>query len=246
MKKQAREDLSSGERFSFEQIGIIRSCYPEKFGIPRQSGLVEEAEAEIILLPPYNRDEMVKGLEAFSHIWVHFIFHQADHWRSTIRPPGLGGKVRVGIFASRSPHRPNRLGMSAVLLKEIQKTPGGIALLVQGGDFLDKTPVVDVKPYLSYVDAIADASTGYSGRSIPPEKVVFTEETLCFCAEYRKKTGRKLQELIEQVLFQDPRPANQRGRKNSFGMMLWDVNVCWKVAGEGVEVVSIDVLKNVR
>ncbi len=238
MKKGAGEHPAV-ETFSFEQIGVIRSCYPEKFGIPRQSGLVEGAEAVIVLHPPYNREEVVKGLEEFSHIWVHFIFHKADHWRPTIRPPGLGGKTRVGILASRSPHRPNRLGMSAVFLQEIQKNQGGVELLVRGGDFLDKTPVVDVKPYLPYADAIPHALAGYSGRISPPERVFFTGNTLRFCTEYRKKTGRKLKQLIEQILFQDPRSPNQRGKKNSFGMMLWDVNVHWKVTENAVEVFSI-------
>ncbi len=240
MKKKVPEGLSPTGMFSVEQVGVIRSCYPEKFGIPRQAGLVEASEAEIILLPPYNREEMIKGLEVFSHIWVHFIFHRADHWRSTIRPPGLGGKARVGIFASRSPHRPNRSGMSAVHLKEIQKTKDGISLVVMGGDFLDKTPVIDIKPYLSYVDAIPDAAAGYSGRVTSPENIVFTEDGLRFCADYRKKTGRNLQELIEQVLYQDPRPASQRGKKHKFGMMLWDVNVSWQVTANVIEVVSVE------
>ena len=219
------------ENYSLEPIGVIRSCYTEKFGIPRQAGLAEGARASIILKPPFDREEMVKALDQFSHIWVHFIFHQtlAEGWRSTIRPPGLGGQKRVGIFASRSPHRPNHLGFSAVSLLEIHVGHGETVLEIGGGDFLDGTPVVDIKPYIPYCDAIETAEGGYSGDGGIIQMVDFSGESDRFCRLYRAKTGRDLRTLITQVLQQDPRPASQRRVKREFGIRLWDVNIRWRV-----------------
>ncbi len=135
-------------------IGVVHSCYTEKFGIPRQPGLVDKARATIELFSPYNRAEMVRKLESFSHIWVHFLFHDAvaEGWRPTVRPPGLGGQKRVGVFASRSPHRPNHLGISAVKLIGIKRVGQRLLLEVGGGDFLHGSPVFDLKPYIPYSD----------------------------------------------------------------------------------------------
>lgn len=214
-------------------IGIIRSCFPEKFGIPRQAGMVREARARILLFHDYGRVEMIKGLDQFSHIWVHFLFHQtvAEGWKPTVRPPGLGGQERVGVFASRSPHRPNHLGFSAVELIGLHTSGKGVELEVGGGDFLDGTPVIDIKPYLPYSDACECALPGYSGQSGGDYKIAFTQQALHFCMEYEESTGRRLKNLISQVLRQDPRPASQRRRKSGFGVLLWDVNVRWNAQG---------------
>ncbi|MCK5516240.1 MAG: tRNA (N6-threonylcarbamoyladenosine(37)-N6)-methyltransferase TrmO, partial [Desulfobulbaceae bacterium] len=141
-------------------IGVIHSCFSEKFGIPRQSGMVKSATAFLELLPPFNRKEMVRGLDGFSHIWVHFFFHQVveEGWRPTVRPPWLGGKKRVGIFATRSPHRPNHIGMSAVKLVDIRREKKTYLIEVTGVDFLDQTPVLDIKPYVPYCDSVETAT----------------------------------------------------------------------------------------
>ncbi len=230
-----------GQNFQIDTIVTVHSCFTEKFGIPRQAGLVEDAVAEIHLVKEFARQEMVRDLEQFSHIWVHFIFHKtlASGWRPTIRPPGLGGQKRVGVFASRSPHRPNHLGFSAVRLERIEeKKKEGVVLHVRGGDFLDGTPVVDIKPYIPYCDAVQGASSGYSGRMSEQLALEFCEQAAQFCAYYEKRNGRKLRKIIEQVLLNDPRPASQHSSKQEFGMLLWDVNIRWNVKNGMVQVVS--------
>jgi len=214
---------------AIEPIGVIRSCYKEKFGIPRQAGLVETARARIVLFPLFGRDELLKDLEQFSHIWVQFYFHgvSAEGWKATVRPPGLGGRRRVGVFASRSPHRPNHIGLSAVRLLDIDIREDGAHLLVAGGDFLDDSPVLDIKPYLVYSDCLADARSGYADTARSSMRVVFSEQAEEFCAAYYHAMQRDLRGLIIETLSEDPRPASQRSREKHFGMRLWDVNVRW-------------------
>jgi tRNA-Thr(GGU) m(6)t(6)A37 methyltransferase TsaA len=226
-------------------IGIIHSCFTEKFGIPRQPGMIREATAELELLPPFNREELVRGLEQFSHIWVHFIFHQTitEGWKPTVRPPWLGGRKRVGVFASRSPHRPNHLGLSVVRLAGIRAGKGGVVLDLAGVDLLDGTPVVDIKPYVPYSDAIQDAACSYARGVIPDVEVVFSAEADAFCVDYTRETGRRLKQLIEEMVRNDPRPASQKTSRTSFGMLLWDVNIRWRVEGERFLVETISLLK---
>ncbi len=221
------------ESISIQPVGVIHSCFTEKFGIPRQSGMVKSATAYLELLPPFNRDEMVRGLESFSHIWVQFIFHQAvaEGWKSTVRPPWLGGKKRVGVFASRSPHRPNHIGMSAVRLVDIKRESKKLILTLTGIDFLDQTPVLDIKPYLPYSDCIGTATGGYTKSRELDIEVLFSKEALLFCDSYEQDTGRKIRLLIEEMIMQDPRPASQKGGKDRFGMLLWDVNIRWRIRG---------------
>jgi len=221
-------------------IGLIHSCFTEKFGIPRQSGMVKSATATLELLPPFNREEMVRGLDVFSHIWVHFLFHQTveEGWRPTVRPPWLGGKKRVGIFATRSPHRPNHMGMSAVKLVDIRREKKRYFLELSGVDFLDQTPVLDIKPYVPFSDSIAGATSGYTKIDKPRIKLKFSEQALQFCTSYEQETGRNIQLLIEEMIRQDPRPASQKGKKSRFGMLLWDVNIRWQVMGLQFEVLG--------
>jgi tRNA-Thr(GGU) m(6)t(6)A37 methyltransferase TsaA len=227
---------------SIAPIGVIHSCYAEKFGIPRQPGLVKSSVGSIELLPPYDREEMVRGLMSFSHIWIGFQFHEAvaEGWRSTVRPPWLGGKKRVGVFASRSPHRPNFLGISAVRLTGVRKEKEGLFLEIAELDLLDKTPVFDIKPYIPFCDSVTGASCGV----IPPpqtvaREVVFAEEAAQSCNDYEQQTGRTLRLLITETLGQDPRPASQRRHTREYGMLLWDVNVRWQAHGERFLVLSI-------
>ena len=219
-------------------IGIVRSCFTERFGIPRQPGLVRAATARLELLPPYNRGEMVRGLEEFSHIWVQFLFHRtmAEGWKPTVRPPRLGGRRRVGVFACRSPHRPNHLGLSVLKLEKVIVAGGDVALLLSGVDLLDGTPVLDIKPYVPYCDSPVGAVGGFAMESPTSTDIVFSPAAAKFCREYGEATGRDLEELIRQVIGNDPRPASQKGRKNGFAAALWDVDVAWTV-GTGGEVV---------
>lgn len=217
--------------FSITTIGVIHSCFPEKFGIPRQPGMVRAATARLELFPPFNREEMVRGLEQFSHIWIHFLFHQtvAEGWKPTVRPPWLGGQKRVGVFATRSPHRPNHLGLSAVRLEGVTHFGGKTYLELSGIDILDQTPVVDIKPYIPYSDCVVSASGGYAHGNQSELPVVFSTEPSAFCSRYREETGRNIRALIEEMIRHDPRPASQKGGKSRFGMLLWDVNIRWSV-----------------
>ena len=221
----------SSQTFQFKQIGVIHSCYRQKFGIPRQPGLVTAAEATLELLPPYNQENLVRGLDGFSHIWVHFIFHQtmAEGWRPTIRPPKLGGKRRVGVFATRSTHRPNHMGMSVVQLRGIESGNGQLMLHLVGVDILDGTPVIDIKPYLPYADAFPNAESGFAQQFISEIEVKLTDEAVSQCLQYEQDTGRKLIQLIKQVISQDPRPAYLVGTSERRHVtVLWDVSVIWE------------------
>jgi tRNA (adenine37-N6)-methyltransferase len=212
-----------------QPIGVIHSCFTEKFGIPRQPGMVPAATARLELLSPYNREEMVRGLRQFSHIWVHFLFHQtvAEGWKPTVRPPWLGGQKRVGVFASRSPHRPNHMGLSAVRLEAVVEKKGSIFLDLSGVDFLDQTPVFDIKPYIPYSDCLESASCSYAHGLQPEVRITFSADALTFCLGYQEESGRNLSQLIGEMIRHDPRPASQKKSKKRFGMRLWDVNIRW-------------------
>jgi tRNA (adenine37-N6)-methyltransferase len=217
-------------------IGIIHSCYSEKFGIPRQPGLVKSSTARLEMLEPFNRPEMFRGLECFSHIWLHFLFHETveEGWQRTIRPPSLGGRVKVGIFASRSPHRPNHLGLSVVRLVKIGKEGKQLFLDLAEIDLLDQTPVIDIKPYIPYSDKVDEAGCGYTNPAEGPSvEVVFSQEATDFCSHYTSKTGRNLRDLIDETLSYDPRPASHRLKLGEYGMLFWGVNVRWR-AQKGV------------
>ncbi|MBB5347480.1 tRNA (N6-threonylcarbamoyladenosine(37)-N6)-methyltransferase TrmO [Desulfoprunum benzoelyticum] len=229
-----------GEGWTLTPIGRIHSCFTEKFGIPRQPGLVAEAKATLEILPPFDRREMFKGLERFSHLWLHFIFHGTlvEGWKNTVRPPWLGGRTRVGVFASRSPHRPNFLGLSVVRLLALRFENSKILLELGGIDLLDQTPVVDIKPYLPYSDRITEATSGYA-MTIPASVAVsFSEEVVAFGMNYRNEYGRDILRLIGQILKQDPRPASQKETGREFGMQLWDVNVRWQAREKDFLVLS--------
>ena len=228
-------------KYTVEAIGIVHSCYSEKFGIPRQPGLVESARGAIELLPPYNREEMFHELDQFSHVWLQFQFHQAvaDGWRPTVRPPWLGGQKRVGLYASRSPHRPNFLGMSVVRHHGLRKEKGALLLDISGMDLLQGTPVFDIKPYVPYSDRVEDASSGFVHFAEQPMEVTFTGEAEKECALYKREMGRDLKVLIREILEQDPRPASQRKKEREYGMLLWDMNVRWRADKEGFTVFSV-------
>lgn len=226
----------------FDIIGYIDSPFVEKFGIPRQAGLIRSARSRIVLQPPFNRAEMVQGLEQFSHIWILFVFHDAiaDGWKTTVRPPRLGGKKRIGVFASRSPHRPNHIGISAVRLENIIKENSGILIEISGADLLDGTPVVDIKPYLPYSDCIIEAADGFQETIKRLYPILFSAQAQIFCENYTRKTGRNLAQLITETLENDPRPASQKKDRKIFGISLWDVNIRWQIAADAVTVLSCE------
>ena len=233
--------------FNFSPVGKISSCFKEKFTIPRQPGLVPAATAELILQPPYSVPEIVRGLEGFSHIWVIFAFHAIPigQWKPTVRPPRMGGNQRLGVFATRSTHRPNPIGLSVVKLSDIQINEGRVSLLLDGCDLLDGTPVLDIKPYLPYADSVLDATGGFA--NLTPE----TRFTVCFtlqagreCELASLRLARDVEELIRQILALDPRPSYQSGKQGDriYATYLCDFNLRWRyLADNVVEVVELSI-----
>lgn len=219
----------------FKPVGIIHSCFKEKFGIPRQPGLVKSATATLELLPPYNVEEAFRGIEEFSHLWIVFAFHESvcEKFQPTVRPPRLGGNTRVGVFATRSNFRPNPIGLSVVALKAVH----GTTLELGGGDFLDGTPVLDIKPYIPYADSIPGARGGFAPNAPEPiNTVIFSPN-----AEKIFQTLEKpQQQLVNDMLRYNPRPAYQTDDPaRLFGTKVFDLEVKWKHAGRTVTVESI-------
>lgn len=212
--------------WQFDPVGIIHSCFAEKFAIPRQPLLAPAATASLELLPPYNQPEALEGLEGVSHLWLIFVFHAAasgpQHLR--VRPPRLGGNQRIGVFASRATHRPNPIGQSVVRLEGIEQN----RLLLSGVDLLDGTPVLDIKPYVPYADCIENAVNPLAPIPPPALPVSWSDTALAQAQAHQTRLGQPLVALIEQCLSQDPKPAYQQpGPEREYGVTLWDVNVRW-------------------
>jgi len=229
--------------FSFKPIGYIRSCFTEKFGIPRQPGIVPEAKAILEINRPFQDHAAFRRLETFSHIWILFVFHQCPQngWNSTVRPPRLGGNQRVGVFASRSGFRPNPIGQSAVELVTIEKSQGNVSLHLKGVDLLDGTPVLDIKPYLPYADSLPQAKAGYASAPPPADMAVrFSNKAAQTCRMLEGQFYPQLERLIIDLLAIDPRPgyADAVG-KRCFGMRIWDLNIKFKVVDNQMIVESI-------
>jgi tRNA (adenine37-N6)-methyltransferase len=193
----------------FEPIGRIRSPYTDKFGIPRQPGLVTAAEARLELRPEFAREEAFKALDGFSHVWILFVFHQdclEAGWNPTVRPPRLGGRESVGVFASRAPYRPNPIGLSAVEHLGLIRDERGLALRLRGVDMLDGTPVLDIKPYVPYADAIPEARGGFAVAPPPDPREVRFSPAADTDLEDCDPDGARPAPLVTQ-LEQDPRPG---------------------------------------
>ncbi len=222
-------------------IGYMQSCFREKFGAPRQAGLVPAAAGTIVLEPPFHAPEMVRGLEAYSHIWMIFLFHECAGrpWRPTVRPPRLGGNRRMGVLATRSGFRPNPVGMSAVALSGIRCTPEGIFIAVHGVDVIEGTPILDIKPYLPYADGIAEAQAPVKPDTVP---VTFSPEAAASAEQFEASGYPGLVPLVTGVLAQDPRPAYDAGRQRekTYGMRIYDLNVSWEPREAGIHVTGID------
>ncbi|UTH76368.1 tRNA (N6-threonylcarbamoyladenosine(37)-N6)-methyltransferase TrmO [Chromobacterium sp. IIBBL 290-4] len=224
--------------YLFEPIGVIRSPYREKFGIPRQPSLVNAARVTLELLPPYNQPDAVRGLSEFSHVWISFVFHQTMDrgWQPLVRPPRLGGNAKVGVFASRSTHRPNPLGLSLVELKGVN-TVNGVTLELAGADLLDGTPVVDIKPYIPFVESRPEAVGGFVDGPPPQLRVEWSDAALAQLRQPDLPPGFAL--LVEQVLAQDPRPAYQDDPERVYGVSLHCYNVKFKIGGDCATVLEI-------
>ena len=225
------------ERLSMRVVARIHTDFSEKFGIPRQSGLVDELRADVVFEPEFRDRDALRGIEGFSHLWLIWQFSKADRgdaWSPTVRPPRLGGNERMGVFATRSPFRPNAIGLSCVRLTGVDlHTPEGPVLRVAGADLLDGTPILDVKPYLPYADSRPEAVGGFA----PAPGATLTVD--CPPALLARIPEGKRAALLG-VLAQDPRPAYQDDGARVYGLGFGGVNVKFTVAGEVLTVRAVE------
>lgn len=217
-------------------IAHIRTAFPAKFGIPRQSGLVTGSEAVVVMEPAYRTREAFRGLEAFSHIWLLWLFSETEKasWTPTVRPPRLGGNTRMGVFATRSPFRPNALGLSSVELDRVEWEDGqGPLLYVRGADLMDGTPIVDIKPYLPFTDSHPEASAGFAealfARSL---EVEIPERWLQRIPEPHRRT-------VAELLAQDPRPSYHQDADRVYGLPYAGMDIRFRVENHKAVVVEV-------
>jgi tRNA-Thr(GGU) m(6)t(6)A37 methyltransferase TsaA len=218
------------------KIAKIYTDFPTKFGLPRQSGLVQELEGKIVFEPEYRNFDAVRGLEDFSHIWLVWGFSQAvrKKWSPTVRPPRLGGNKRIGVFATRSPFRPNALGLSCLKLDRIEHSGElGPVLYVKGVDMVNETPIYDIKPYLSYVDSHPEAVGGFTDTTLPRQVSVDLPEECASLLSPQKA------EALRNVLEQDPRPRYQEDAQRIYGMEFAGFEVKFRVEGDTLRVLSV-------
>ena len=217
-------------------IARIHTEFPTKFGIPRQSGIIESLKGTIVFEPEYRNPDAVRGLDEFSHLWLIWEFSEAkrDEWSPTVRPPRLGGNVRKGVFATRSPFRPNPIGLSCAKLERIEMDPNlGPVLHVSGADLMDDTPIYDIKPYIAYTDSHPEAVSGFATK--PAEYLL----TVDFPEELLSKVPESQRKSLIAVLEHDPRPQYQDDPERIYGMAFAHLEVRFKVEQKHLTVVEI-------
>lgn len=230
---------------SVPMIGVMHSPYKEKFGIPRQPNLVE-VESYIEMFAPYDTEQAFEGLDAFSHVWLLWQFHQnkgqdKTTFRPQVRPPRLGGNEKVGVFATRSMYRPSPIGLSVVRFKRIAREQGQLRVYVQGSDLLDGTPILDIKPYIAYSDSVVDAQSGYAMQAPALKQVQWQQQALVQQQAYVTQallTAQTLTEL-EQVLALDPRPAYQNDPERIYGLRFAAFNIRFQVDEQQITILEI-------
>lgn len=222
-----------GQEVQMKVIARIHSDFPTKFGIPRQSGVVEVLRARIVFEPEYRNPDALRGMEGFSHLWLIWQFSRAvrESWSPTVRPPRLGGNTRVGVFATRSPFRPNAIGLSCVKLERVElRTPEGPVIWVSGADLMDGTPILDIKPYVPYADSRPEAKEGFTSSGW--ERLLEVE----FPAPLLERVPERLREALVGVLANDPRPPYQRDPDRVYGLPFGGLEVKFSVDGERLTV----------
>ncbi len=220
-------------------IARIHTAFPDKFGVPRQSGLVPELQGKIVFEPEFRNADAVRCMEEYSHLWLIWQFSKAvrEDWSPTVRPPRLGGNARIGVFASRSPFRPNALGLSSVKLDKVELDPElGPVIYVSGVDMVDGTPIFDIKPYLSYADCHPEATGGLVGvHKGDPLEVVWCENTL-------QAVPPEKRDALQAVLKEDPRPRYQNDPQRIYGMTFDGQNIQFRVEERVLYVVGVETL----
>ena len=218
-------------------IARIRSDFSTKFGIPRQSGLVEGLQAAVVFEPEFRNPDMLRGIEGFSHLWLIWEFSESRGWSPTVRPPRLGGNRRMGVFATRSPFRPNPLGLSCVRLEGVRREgANGAVLLVSGADLMDGTPIFDIKPYIPYADAHPDAIGGFANTA--PEAAL----TVQIPPELINRLPENRRDALIRVLSLDPRPSYQDDPERTYGMNFAGFDIRFRVENDVLTVCGIEKL----
>ncbi len=230
-------------RSQLNAVAICRTPYKQKFGIPRQPGLVN-AVGYIEFEPDFNHLDAVRGIEQYSHLWLLFSFHEnlAQGWKTTVRPPRLGGNEKLGVFATRSTFRPNGIGQSVVKLHGVVQRKGKVCLVISGMDLLDGTPIVDIKPYVPFSDAITDAKGGIAQDApilVPLTYTALATQQINLYSQQQQY--QDLAALIEGVLSQDPRPAYKKAKDDPklYQVALYDLDIFWCVTAQGIEVLEL-------
>lgn len=227
------------DEITIKPVAYIKNAYKEKFGVPRQSGLVPSVKSEIEFCEGFTDENIIRGIEQYSHLWLVWGFSKNNgQWSPTVRPPRLGGNKRVGVFATRSPFRPNGLGLSVVKLEGIIKTNEGINIVVSGADLSDGTPIYDIKPYLPYVDCIEDAVGGFSEE----HKDDFMD--VVFCENAKKCLSDEQIEMLSEILSLDPRPSYQDDENRVYGLSFSDFQVKFRYENQKIYVIEITGDKN--
>lgn len=222
--------------YSIKPIAYINNDLKTKFGVPRQSGLANELLSEIVFEPEYRVSDALRGLEDFSHIWLIWGFSEArrDGWSPTVRPPRLGGNERLGVFATRSPYRPNSLALSCVKMVDIESREGvGDVIIVSGADLMNGTPIYDIKPYLPYADSIPDAKGGFAPDGGKTLEVVDENNVLSVLEENKK-------DALVSLLARDPRPQYHNDAERVYGMEYGKYEVKFRVDGNTLYIVSVE------
>jgi tRNA-Thr(GGU) m(6)t(6)A37 methyltransferase TsaA len=220
--------------FNLESIGVIHSPFQQKLGIPRQPRLAKSVESLIVLRPSLAKEEVLRGLDSFDYLWILYLCHKSDSWRETIRPPRLGGKKKLGVFATRSPHRPNPIGLSAVKIKAINPD---YSISVLGADILDGTPLLDIKPYLPMWDAIEGSSNGWVDET--PELQPINVEVAKQCQKDYDKLDQYTQDIIKETLRWDPRPAYSKDNGRDYTHTINHCDITWRKVDQSIQIISI-------
>ncbi|QNL44325.1 tRNA (N6-threonylcarbamoyladenosine(37)-N6)-methyltransferase TrmO [Oscillibacter hominis] len=224
------------EQHTIRVIAHIRSDFPTKFGIPRQSGLVDQLRARVVFEPEYRSAEALRGIEGFSHLWLIWQFSGAvrEEWSPTVRPPRLGGNTRLGVFATRSPFRPNAVGLSCVRLEAVEQTAEGPALVVSGADLMDGSPIYDIKPYLPYADCRPEAVGGFADQAPPLRLEVEFPQLLL------ERVPEEKRQALLGVLSHDPRPAYQRRADRVYGFAFSGLEIRFSVDRDVLTVLEVE------